>query len=48
MFPSLMKVTGMGYTAPVDIYYLKAPPLQGKHETTQHLAFVAVFFFLFH
>ena len=37
----------MGCTAPVDKYYLKAPPLQGKHIITQHLAFVAVFFCLF-
>lgn len=25
----------------------KAPPLKGKHKITQHLAFVAVFFFFF-
>lgn len=37
----------MGRAAPVDIYYLKAPPLKGKHKITQHLAFVAVFFSFF-
>lgn len=35
----------MGCTAPVDKHYLKAPPLQGKHQKSQQLAFVAVFFF---
>lgn len=45
---AVLEVQGMGYAAPVDKCYLKAPPLQGKHKITQHLAFVAAFFFLFH
>lgn len=44
---AVLEVPGMGCTAPVDKYYLKAPPLKGKHKITQHLAFVAVFFFRF-
>lgn len=40
---AVLEVPGMGCTAPVDKYYLKAPPLKGKHKITQHLAFVAAF-----
>lgn len=36
---AVLEVPGVGFTAPVNKYYLKAPPLKGKHKITQHLAF---------
>lgn len=40
---AVLEVPGMGFTAPVNKYYLKAPPLKGKHKITQHLAFFLLF-----
>lgn len=43
---AVLEVPGMGFTAPVNKYYLKAPPLKGKHKITQHLAFFNFLLFL--
>lgn len=43
---AVLEVPGMGFTAPVNKYYLKAPPLKGKHKITQHLAFFYFLLFL--